>query len=512
MAFEKLRFGEQLMSFKDKTFPSMIPDVENTTPDYYCTWQTQLYATCDGKPAGQRAAMNEKSLFDPSRPNGWSYFYKDIRRDLYFVMDDSWDVPTVDAEKYYGCLILNKEKFPSFAVEGDPAASLANLSEKIREIGWKGLGGWVCIQECELFSEGKTAEEYWEERVRWSDAGRLDYWKVDWGKSHADVEKRALMTKLAKEYAPHLTVEHAMRPAILKECDVFRTYDVPALMSIPMTMEKIANLLKWEVGENVRSLINCEDEVYVAAALGMAMGVMRHPYTGDFMNGKKDMSFPSLHRNLKTKIDEVSRAVNWHKIAPAFKTDPSESTVDERLLTDQWVFENLSDEIEEWWTRHHLMQEAFSDNRLTKSGNARISRRMPLADVIPDQNGEVPYVVNALNPNGAVSVATLGRTKQREYYVPRCEISLSVPKDSDTFGIFGFYGTLNLKGLSALEGASVKVQDLKGKEAYDITALVKMHGDTLTLDGNLIERIGTSAQTSDDTSEPGMLLKIERRK
>ena len=64
-------------------------------------------------------------------------------------------MPPVDTEKYYGCLILNKEKFPSFAVEGDPAVSLANLSEKIREIGWKGLGGWVCIQECELFSEGK---------------------------------------------------------------------------------------------------------------------------------------------------------------------------------------------------------------------------------------------------------------------------------------------------------------------------------------------------------------------
>ena len=33
---------------------NLIPNTVNMSPDYYCTWQTQLYATCDGKPAKQR--------------------------------------------------------------------------------------------------------------------------------------------------------------------------------------------------------------------------------------------------------------------------------------------------------------------------------------------------------------------------------------------------------------------------------------------------------------------------
>ena len=42
-----------------KTDINLIPDIENPTPDYYCTWQTQLFATCDGKPAAQRRVICE---------------------------------------------------------------------------------------------------------------------------------------------------------------------------------------------------------------------------------------------------------------------------------------------------------------------------------------------------------------------------------------------------------------------------------------------------------------------
>ena len=46
-----------------KTKINLVPDIVNPTPDYYCTWQTQLYATSDGKPEAQRACITEKSLF-----------------------------------------------------------------------------------------------------------------------------------------------------------------------------------------------------------------------------------------------------------------------------------------------------------------------------------------------------------------------------------------------------------------------------------------------------------------
>ena len=76
-----------------RTKINLIPDIRNDSPDYYCTWQTQLFATSDGKPERQRAIIGEKALFDFEKPYGWAYFYENIRNDLYLVMDDSWDVP-----------------------------------------------------------------------------------------------------------------------------------------------------------------------------------------------------------------------------------------------------------------------------------------------------------------------------------------------------------------------------------------------------------------------------------
>lgn len=497
------------MDFKNYILnENLIPDCENPTPDYYCTWQTQLYATSDGKPAAQRACINEKNIFGEEYPSGWVRFYEKARRDLYFVMDDSWDVPLNNYEEYYGSLVLNKEKFPSFVDENNPSKSIKNLSDRIKAAGWKGLGGWVCIQESEKLLNGRSFEEYWTERVKWANEGGMDYWKVDWGKHYADCQKRREITELARKYAPNLTVEHAMALGAFPYSDVFRTYDVPAIMSIPMTVEKLTSFLKLEIGDESRCLINSEDEAYIAAALGTAMGIMRHPYKGNFPNGKKDMSFPALHRNLKTKIDEIARGVNWHKIAPAFKSKPEDSLIDSTVLTDCWRFENIEEEIEAWWLKNPRLKDCFDGDMLVKSANAAISRNMPLPKVCPDENGYIPFVVCAKNPNSAVSVATLGRTRGRDYFVPKCRITIEAEKNSDTFGIFGIYKELEITGLENPHSAVFKAQDLIGNTAYDITPFVKTGKDSIIIDGELISRIGTSFASEGDTSEPGMLLKI----
>lgn len=96
----------------EKTNINLVPNTVKPTPDYYYTWQTQLYATSDGKPAGQRAIIDENSLFNPEKPYGWAYFYDKARGDLILVMDDSWDVPKNGDRNYFGSLILNVEKFP----------------------------------------------------------------------------------------------------------------------------------------------------------------------------------------------------------------------------------------------------------------------------------------------------------------------------------------------------------------------------------------------------------------
>lgn len=510
MKFDKNKYIDQ----------NLVPDIVNPTPDYYCTWQTQLYATSDGKPAGQRAIIGEKALFDPEKPYGWAYFYEDARKDLFLIMDDSWDVPVAGGTEYYGCLYLNREKFPE-ATDGEVsnAVALRRLTQKVKGLGWKGIGGWVCAQESERFSGDKTVEEYWTERMRDMQESGFCYWKVDWGKKGGDPVFRRMLTEMGRRLAPELIIEHAITKDVIPCSDTYRTYDVPAIMSIPMTMEKIREYSDVEAPQgDYMGLINCEDEAYIAAAGGFAMGIMRHPYAGAFPDGRADMSFPAVHRNLKIKMTEVVRAARWHRIAPAFGVCGSEIVIDTEELCDSWRFANMAEEMENWWLKNMPpIRDCIKDNVLIKSGPARIARGTLLPEVKPDEQGMVPYVVAAKNPNGAYSIVTAGRTVGREYYIPACDITVKT-ENACVIGVFGRYKRLTLETNlisdtvpeAAVGHHDIKVlaQDLADDKAYDITAFVEISDGRITIPGNLIEEIGILAQPEGDTSEPGLVIKI----
>ena len=476
---------------------NLVGQNPNPSPDYYCTWQTQLYATSDGKPEAQRAVIGEKALFDREKPFGWAYFYENVREDLFLVMDDSWDVPLHAQKADFGSLILDRDKFPQ-STDGtkNNAEALTRLVEKIKSIGWKGLGGWVCAQEAQTDTD--DVERYWKKRLQEAHASGMSYWKVDWGKKGRDADFRRMLSEMGKIYAPGLTIEHAMIPQIIAHTAVFRTYDVPALMSIPMTVEKLALLSHMDGG-----LINCEDEAYIAAAGGFSMGIMRHPYRGDFPNGKTDMSFPSLHRNLKTKLYEVIRAARFHRIAPAFG---GSFTCSEEKLVDTWRFVRTEEEIEAWWLENPLLQPDIRDGILTKSAPRMLARNGAFATVSPDENGDLPYTVVSENPNGVFSIATLGRTRERDYFLPRCDVMIDI-KNADTVGIFGSYRRLILKSAHT-QVQRVLMQDPADAFAYDITDVVSFSNGILTIPGEWIEKIGTSAQPIEDTSEAGVVLRI----
>ena len=487
---------------------NLVPDIPNPTPDYYCTWQTQLYATCDGKPAGQRAVIGETGMFAKEKPYGWAYFYENARRDLLFIMDDSWDVPLKDDPSYYGSLLLNEEKFPESCRDASPAEALKRLTERMKALGWKGLGGWVCAQESERFCNGRSPEAYWKEQLTAAHKAGFAYWKVDWGKKDTDLHFRRMLTELGRTCAPDLIIEHAKCPDAVPYGDAYRTYDVPAIMSIPMTLQKIREFAGCPAPkEGNMGLLNCEDEAYIAAAGGFSMGIMRHPYRGAFTNGKADVSFPEFHRDLKSKMAEVVRAARWHRIAPAFGMDGSKMTVDSRDLTDCWQFKNKEIELEDWWFRKPFIIDCIREDTLTKTAPARIARNCPLAEVEADAGGDVPYVVCARNPNGAFSIVTLGRTADRTYFLPRCKVTAE-SGDAAVIGIFGCYESLCLKtGFSAVK--KVLMQDLAGDAAYDVTDRVSFENGILTVPGALIQSIGTSAQEEEDTSEPGVVLSLE---
>lgn len=123
-----------------KTNVNLIVNETNKSPDYFCTQQTQLYATNDGKPEKQRAIIGEKALFNKERPFGWAYFYEKARKDLFLVLDDSWDVPFKNAELYYGSLQLNGEKFPKAVLNVKTnTEALKNLCERIKKQVGKAL-------------------------------------------------------------------------------------------------------------------------------------------------------------------------------------------------------------------------------------------------------------------------------------------------------------------------------------------------------------------------------------
>ncbi len=492
----------------NKKCENLVPDIPNPTPDYYCTWQTQLYATSDGKPLKQRACIGERQLFDKEKPYGWAYFYEKARQDLIFVMDDSWDVPLNGDSEYYGTLVLNKEKFPSFVDDkSDSADAMKALNEKIKSIGWKSVGAWICANKSSRYPD-VDEYKYFIERLKLSEYAGWGYWKVDWGYHASDFEFRKRLSKEAHKHAPSVIIEHAIVKEIIPYSDAYRTYDVPAIMSIPMTMDKMHEFLDIAPCENeFSSIINCEDEVYIAASLGCSMGIMRNPYAGNLPNGKPDPSFPDCHRRLKTKLTEITRAVRWHKIAPAFGVDNENTYFSDTLLTDTWVFEDKEAEIEEWWLKKPQIALCMNGNTLTKTGCAAISRNMNLPIILPDDNGDVPYVTAAKNPNGSVSIATVGRTRNRRYWIPECTIEIEVG-NADTFGVFGEYKKLVLVFAEKCDFSKILAQDLASDFSYDITDFVDFEENKAMISGDIIHNIGTFEQSSKDTSEPGVVIKF----
>lgn len=478
---------------------SIIPNKPNTSPDYYCTWQTQLYCSNDGGPIAQRRIINEENLFGTDKYQGWAYLHPLARRDLHIVLDDSWDVPLDGNEAYYGSLVLNKEKFPSFVVD-DPTESLRRLSDKLREIGWRSLGGWVCLQESPLFIGNMSCEEYWEQRIKRAVDAGMGYLKIDWGNKAGSLEARKLLTELSHKHARgKLCVEQA----ILKECvpisDSFRTYDVPAIMSIPMTFHKLSEFLDFTAVEGYDAIVNCEDEVYIASVLGLGMGVMRHSFTGVLPDGRPDPSFPEIHRCLKSKMYEVVRAVRWHRVAPAFAVDASQTHFSKQTLTDTWEVRNQPEEIEAWWK--------YKDGDIIeKEAPASISRGCE-NPVVSSENGILPYCAASINPNGVFSIGVFGRTLGRQYILPECEV-LAKSGCATTFGIFGHYKRLTIECVHSLENARFIAQDMAGDSPEDITGSVKIDGNRFTLDGALIDSLGTVCNPKGDTSEAGLALKI----
>jgi hypothetical protein len=267
--------------------------------------------------------------------------------------------------------------------------------------------------------------------------------------------------------------------------DLYRTYDVNISVSIPETIRRIGVFLAKEDPKD-RRLINCEDEVYIGAGAGCSYGIMRHPLTGPMPNGKPDAFFTPNFRDVKRRIDEVVRAVRWHRIAqPIPKGDAYR--VDDVLLSD--------------------FKSKPAPARIARGGMALPTVRMP------DGSQETPYVLCCRHPDGEIAVAAIprnpGENGRQKLAFPLADVTIDAGKLDRPVGVFGEYASLTLSTTADLAGRPILAQDLAGHTPVDITAEVKIDGGKLTIPGPVIHRVGLMAAGPGDISDPGLVLAVK---
>lgn len=479
---------------------SLVPDMPSQAPDYFCTWNLQGYVASYKSTELTRAAMTEDYLLGDGLYQNWVDCYPAIRKDLYFVMDDSWDIPkdvNDSPNLYLGCVELSSDRFPSF--RGDAVERLKQLSEQIKSKGWKGVGGWICAQKAETHA-AIPEEEYWKQRIKAANAAGFDYWKVDWGKEDRNGEWRRKLTAIGKRYAPHLYIEHALRNEFIEFSDVFRTYDVENITAQPITIRRICDLLPYKTVEGAKGIINCEDEPYIAVGLGCAIGVMRHPFAGTLPDGTQDFVFPPVGRDIKRRLDEVVRGVRWHRIAEPFAVGYGTFAIDSVKLTDHWILQE-----NETWNKGRTV-----GADVTADAPARVARNMKLPEVSGAPLSVCPFVLASRYPNGAVAVSTIGRNVGREYVTEKVAVSISVDRWDIPIGLFGYFKEVTMVFPSPLKTGkhTVFAQDLAGENPVDITSNVVIKDNRLVIPGEVISRVGLMNASEGDCSDPGMVIRV----
>ncbi|MFH6956799.1 hypothetical protein ACHRV1_05280 [Flavobacterium aquidurense] len=481
---------------------SLIPNTPSKARDYFCTWNIQGF-TCSYNSNGEiRQAMTENNMFGTGEYQNWVNFFPKIREDLIFVMDDSWDIPLSETSKdgpSFGLTELNQERFPSYT--GNPAERLTKLVNAVKAKGWKGLGGWICAQEAPI-AGNVNSEAYWTERIKAANESGFAYWKVDWGKQSRNLEWRKTMTKLGRTYAPNLVIEHAFNGYTIEVSDTYRTYDVENVTAQPVTIQRIANLLHYQPQGDAKSIINCEDEPYIAAGLGCAIGVMRYPFPDKLPNNTNDYAFPPIGRNMKYRMDEITRGVRWHRIAEPFGVGSENYSIDKTALKDYWVLGER-----ETWNKKHKPGDTLREN-----APARVSRGLPLAKVL-NPSADQPFVLSSMYPNGAVAVVTIGRGINREYITKRIKVEQEIQNIDNPIGIFGDYESLTLILPTKIKASDYEVlgQDLAGDTSSDITKDIVFKDNKIIISGDLIRKIGLSAASKNDISDPGLVLKFNKK-
>lgn len=487
--------------------PNLIPPTPCTAPNYWCTWAVQNYmfgqgldhldpAVLEGNSGSKLAhnSMSEQAIFGE---RGWARaFYPRVREDLYLLLDDGWEAGGTASFQ------LEPSRFPSY--RGTPSEKLLQLNKAAQAAQWRGAALWCRNTP----GGGKDAD-----LEGWSRLAGIRYWKIDIG------DPKFNLVHIRNEKRIPLTLEHvhgegplngnwrrdgrfgaqawgSRRMEILAATDVYRTYDVTAILSLPTTLDRLAEMLKGAQGHlEAGALLNVEDEVYVAAAMGCTMGVMRHPLSGLRPEPDIDLFFNGP-RQAKKRMDEVVRALRWQRIARPFAAGTGTVRVSDEILTDDWVFE-----------RGQTWEGDLVGQRVWQGAPACVTRNLDLPEVKAREDR--PFVFGARFPSGAVALAAQERTfSNHGWTMPKAEVILDVGDAAGPFAIFGELDGVTFRFGSSRKGKRILAQDLAADAAVDLTDVLANNSASLHVPGELIRKIGLQAATPGDLSSPGLVLSL----
>lgn len=481
---------------------------EALSPDYWCTWGIQnrlirkreranptLLAGDQGAYAA-RNNLTEQLIFGEG---GWSKrMGAGFRGRLFMMLDDGWDVafdslPATCIERF-GALEPYPARFPSMG--RTPLERLTAINEKLKADGWQGAALWIASQR-EGDRHGKLApgvEDFYRRRIELSARAGIRYWKVDWGVRSGN-DFRGMVSRLAREICPALTVEHCPfltfpfnaqrfdaatnafvgngranvdlddRDLIerMRFSDVIRTYDVLAPLGSVTTLDRTVDYSRLIDKHGCSTILNVEDDPVIAAVLGHGLGIMRDLDEAD------------------SSGTTICRAVaNWRRFAPVCGGRADCRTVASgQILSDHHRYTEGEVWLRAAWN-HEIMQAA----------PAVVARGMPLPEVKALEH-DVPYVLAGRHPGGALSVGTLPRLDAAgRKTTPPVEIALRAALPRRTpLAIFGVPRTVvvpvsdkvnevRLSNLSTGETVRIKPTMVGGCLSLDLPTLY----DALSVD------------------------------
>lgn len=486
-----------------------------TALDYWCTWSTQG-AVADAR--GPGAVERQRDALDLDRlvgGQGWLHdLPAELRSGLLVVLDDGWDAPRGlphrEVRLELGALAPDPDRFP---VAGDtPADRLAAIDRRIRALGYAGTGLWVAAQ-----GRGEAAgppwpperqEAYWRERLAWSRDAGIAYWKVDWGVHWNDGGFRRLLTRLAREVAPGLAIEHAvvmpalndwdtrspdagaargsgrfggshaeLLRALVGHADVIRTYDASGTHAAAVTLDRVACLLQATVPLGPPTHVNVEGHPLLAAGLGMCAGVMKHPR--------------HWRSGVRPTWDAVRRLLAWRRLAPALPLGAPSAMTAERLESS--AARSRMDEATAVTVSIPVRQSAPAVVARGGLAPPRVEATAPCGP---------PFVAATRHPDGAVAVAALERTLDEHGTVaPPARVALDLGAAGGPLAVFGAFAEVEVRA-PALAGRRLRARDPLGGEAAELPAA----DGVLRLPGGWLERVGRAGATPGDPSPPTVLI------